>query len=75
MGFEAACSDLKKSGVRQESVLSPSIFKSPIADVLDGLLPTSYLNSVEITYLAYSDGVLLISKTQEALQSNLDRPP
>ena len=62
-----------KSGVRQGNFLSPSIFKSAIADVLDGLLPTSFLNGVEITYLAYSDGVLLISKTHEALQSNLDR--
>ena len=62
-----------KSGVCQGSVVSSTILKSIITGVLDGHLPTLFHNSVHITCLAYVYDVLLISRTHEALQSNLDR--
>jgi len=56
-----------------QKILLPSIFKLAIDDVPDGLLPSSFLNAAEKTYLACDDNVLLIRRTHEALQSNFDR--
>ena len=54
--------------VRQGAVLSPSIFKLCISSVLSSIPPACILNSVNISYLAYADDIiLLISRTKKGL--------
>ena len=56
-----------RRGVRQGAVISPSIFKLCISSVLSSIPPTCILNSVNISYLAYADDILLISRTKKGL--------
>ena len=56
-----------RRGVRQGAVLSPSIFKLCISSVLSYIPPTCILNYVNISYLAYADDILLISRTKKGL--------
>ena len=56
-----------RRGVRQGAVLSPSIFKLCISSVLSSIPPTCILNSVNISYLAYADDILLMSRTEKRL--------
>ena len=54
-------------GVWQGAVLSPFIFKFCISSVLSSIPSTCILNSVNISYLAYADDILLISRTKKGL--------
>ena len=60
-----------KISVRQGGVLSPSIFKICIADILNSLPTTYLLGSSNVSYLAYADDILLISRTKSGLSASV----
>ena len=62
-----------KRGVRQGSVLSPLIFKHAISKILDRISPSLLLHGTDLSYLAYADDVLLLSRSKADLQDNLSR--
>ena len=60
-----------KKGVRQDGVLSPSIFKCVLASYLQ---PSIFYNdNLGISHTAYADDVLLLSRTKHSLITNFDR--
>ena len=59
--------------VRQGSVLSPLIFKHAISKILDRISPSLLLHGTDLSYLAYADDVLLLSRSKADLQENLNR--
>ena len=60
-----------KITIRQGGVLSPSIFKICIADILNSLPTTYLLGSSNVSYLAYADNILLISRTKSGLSTSV----
>ena len=60
-----------RQGVRQGGVLSPSILKICIADILNSLPATYLLGSSNVSYLAYADDILLISRTKSGLSASV----
>ena len=63
-----------KKGVRRGTVLSPSIFKFVLASCLQRLQPSIFYNdNLGISHVAYTDDVLLLSRTKHSLNTNFDR--
>ena len=56
-------------GVRQGGVLSPTLFKICISTVLEKISGTYFSGSTDISYIAYADDILLISRTKSALSA------
>ena len=61
-----------RRGVRQDSVLSPLIFKHAISKILDRISPSFLLHGSGLSYLAYADDVLLVSRSKADLQESLN---
>ena len=67
---EGVISDSKipvRCGVRQGAVLSPSIFKLCISSVLSSIPTTCIFQAINLSYIAYADDILLISRTRKGL--------
>ncbi len=66
----------QQRGVRQDCCLSPTLFNiyiNELADLLDQSdSPGLQLFHTEVKYLLYADDLLILSKTPEGLQNNLD---
>jgi len=58
---------LVRRGVRQGGVLSPSIFKFCISGILENISSMCFVGLSDISYLAYADDILLISRSKLSL--------
>lgn len=60
-----------RRGVRQGGVLSPTIFKLCIAPILSSLPSTFISDGIDVSYLAYADDVLLVSRSRAGLSHSV----
>ena len=60
-----------KSGVRQGGVLSPYIFNACISSVINKIPSSCFFGFSEVSYLAYADDLLLISRSKRRLEWNV----
>ena len=56
-----------RRGVRQGGVLSPTLFKICISSVLAKISGTYLSGLADVSYLAYADDLLLISRSKKGL--------
>ncbi|KAK2724095.1 hypothetical protein QYM36_002441 [Artemia franciscana] len=62
-----------RRGVSQASILSHLFFKHAISKILDCISPSLLLHGTELSYLAYTDDVLLLVRSKADLQDNLNQ--
>ena len=61
-----------RCGVRQGGVLSPNVFKLCIATVLSKIADTCFLCFSDVSYIAYADDILIISRSKFSLSKMVD---
>ena len=62
-----------QSGVRQGGVLSPYLFNACIQNVLLGIKPSYFYNLSDVSYIAYADDLLVLSRTKSILALSVQR--